>query len=196
MINSASHVSQFSLDGKWLWTGSEWIPAPQRNALLCNPHSQPFKGSPSQPAYLLGPSNRWLNILTSIKTWIPGTEFSCCCIPIRSTSHVQATAGPKKEGQKALVALVAIMLIATTSFWLFSPQSSPFDSIRDSDGDGHPDDRDALSTTPENGRTAMTMALGTTPTSSPTMLPKVRTRTRTVLGTTETIAQTRQVRPM
>ena len=50
----------------------------------------------------------------------------------------------KRRAKESLVALVAIMLIATTSFWLFSPQSSPFDSIRDSDGDGHPDDRDAF----------------------------------------------------
>ena len=142
--------SQFSLDGKWLWTGSEWIPAPPTADASVVQSAQPtIQGvaeSTGVPFRALEQMAQHFDINQDKNLDLRELNLAAAAYQNPPpTSHVQATAGPKRGGpKKALVALVAIMLIATTSFWLFSPQSSPFDSIRDSDGDGHPDDRDAF----------------------------------------------------
>ena len=142
--------SQFSPDGKWLWTGSEWIPAPPTADASVVQSAQPtIQGvaeSTGVPFGALEQVAQHFDINQDKNLDIRELNLAAAAYQNPPpTSHVQATTGPKRGGpKKAMVAVVAIMLIATTSFWLFSPQASPFDSIRDSDGDGHPDGRDAF----------------------------------------------------
>ena len=140
----------FSPDGKWLWTGAEWIPAPPTAdssvVQSAQPTIQRVAESTGVSAEDLEQMAQHFDINRDQN--LDDHELNLAAAAYQNpppASHVQATTGAKRGGpKKALVAVVAIMLIATTSFWLFSPQASPFDSIRDSDGDGYPDGRDVF----------------------------------------------------
>lgn len=72
-----------------------------------------------------------------------------------STTQPEAIHPPSEKRRLLLVILVTAMLVASTVFLLLDPRTSPFDSIRDSDGDGIPDRDDPYPEDPFNASPPM-----------------------------------------
>ena len=140
----------FSPDGKWMWNGAEWIPAPPvaEPATVQSAQSiiQQVAQSTDVPVEILTEMapNFDINNDKSLDRYELELAASAYQNP-PSSPYVPLIKPTEKSGsKKIMVSMVVIMLVATTSFWLLSPDYSPVASIHDTDGDGYPDSDDAF----------------------------------------------------
>ena len=138
-----------SPDGKWLWNGTEWIPAPPTAAPAVVSQAQPIiqqiaqtQGIPVQELTQAA-QNFDLNHDQSLSQY----EIELAASAIRSPPlSPYSPAGNKLQtnNRNKIIGAVSMSLILLFSitFWLLSPNLSPLDSIHDEDGDGIPDGDD------------------------------------------------------
>ena len=164
--------STLSPDGKWLWNGTEWIPAP--------PQSEPqvveqAKETITQVAEQHGlnsedlyreSSNFDMNqdetldeyeVLLAANAMAnpavqPAPQHPAVFSPNEQTFVDNNTYSHKvsKPDRMKLYSIigVTILLLSSTMFWLLSPSISPLSSIHDTDGDGFADDDDQFLNNP------------------------------------------------
>ncbi|HIF90793.1 MAG TPA: hypothetical protein EYQ58_04565 [Candidatus Poseidoniales archaeon] len=164
--------STLSPDGKWLWNGTEWIPAP--------PQSEPqvveqAKETITQVAEQHGlnsdnlyreSSNFDINqdgtldeyeVLLAANAMAnppvqPAPQQPAVFSPNEQTFVDNNTYSHKvsKPDRMKLYSIigVTILLLSSTMFWLLSPSISPLSSIHDTDGDGFADDDDQFLNNP------------------------------------------------
>jgi hypothetical protein len=161
-----------SPDGKWLWNGTEWVPAP--------PQSEPqvveqAKETITQVAEQHGldsddlyreSSNFDMNqdgtldeseVLLAANAMAnpavqPAPQHPAVFSPNEQTFVDNNTYSHKvsKPDRMKLYSIigVTILLLSSTMFWLLSPSISPLSSIHDTDGDGFADDDDQFLNNP------------------------------------------------
>jgi hypothetical protein len=164
--------STLSPDGKWLWNGTEWVPAP--------PQSEPqiveqAKETITQVAEQHGlnsedlyreSSNFDMNqdetldeyeVLLAANAMAnpavqPAPQHPAVFSPNEQTFVDNNTYSHKvsKPDRMKLYSIigVTILLLSSTMFWLLSPSISPLSSIHDTDGDGFADDDDQFLNNP------------------------------------------------
>ena len=138
-----------SLDGKWLWNGTEWIPAPPTAAPAVVSEAQPIIQQVAQNQEISvqeltqAAQNYDLNHDQSLSQY----EIELAASAIKSPPlSPYSPAGNKLQTNNrnkiiGAVSMTSILLFSIT-FWLLSPNLSPLDSIHDEDGDGIPDGDD------------------------------------------------------
>ncbi len=138
-----------SPDGKWLWNGTEWIPAPPTAAPAVVSQAQPIIQQVAQtqeiPVQELtqAAQNFDLDQNQSLSQY----EIELAARAIKSVPHnpfVPAYSKHQTNNRNKIigaVSMASILLLAVT-FWLLSPNLSPLDSVHDEDGDGIPDGDD------------------------------------------------------
>ena len=138
-----------SPDGKWLWNGTEWIPAPPTAAPAVVSEAQPIIQQVAQtqeiPVQELtqAAQNYDLNHDQSLSQY----EIELAASAIKSpplSPYSPADNKLQTNNRKKIIGAVSMSLILLFSitFWLLSPNLSPLDSIHDEDGDGIPDGDD------------------------------------------------------
>jgi transglutaminase-like putative cysteine protease len=140
----------FSPDGKWMWNGTEWIPSPP----VAEPTVvQSAQSTIQQVAHATGVPVETLtqmapNFDINNDKSLDQSEMELAASAYRnppSSPYIPIIKSTEKRGSKKIVAsIVVIMLVATTSFWMLSPDFSPISSIHDTDGDGFTDSDDAF----------------------------------------------------
>lgn len=151
-----------SPDGKWLWTGEEWIPAPPTSPPN---ESQGTRNQPSEFYENAQTNNSQPDFLTTfnqqIHTQNPTQDqqqlaalphYAAVNTPLHQTPNLiqkKDIRSQRSGGRKLLFAsfVIVIMIVAGTSIWLTSPADSPIQIIKDSDGDGF---RDSVDLFPQN----------------------------------------------
>ena len=164
--------STLSPDGKWLWNGTEWIPAP--------PQSEPqvveqAKETITQVAEQHGlnsdnlyreSSNFDINqdgtldeyeVLLAANAMAnppvqPAPQHPAVFSPNEQTfvdinTYSHKVSKPDRMKLYSIIG-VTILLLSSTMFWLLSPSISPLSSIHDTDGDGFADDDDQFLNNP------------------------------------------------
>ena len=164
--------STLSPDGKWLWNGTEWVPAP--------PQSEPqvveqAKETITQVAEQHGlnsddlyreSSNFDVNQDGALNEYEVQLAANAMVNPSLQPAPQQPTViSPNQEkfvdndayshkvtapNRMKLYSIigVTILLLSSTMFWLLSPSISPLSSIHDTDGDGFADDDDQFLNNP------------------------------------------------
>ena len=138
-----------SPDGKWLWNGTEWIPAPPTATPAVVSEAQPIIQQVAEtqeiPVQELtqAAQNYDLNHDQSLSQY----EIELAASAIKSPPlSPYSPAGNKLQtnNRNKIIGAVSMSLILLFSitFWLLSPNLSPLDSIHDEDGDGIPDGDD------------------------------------------------------
>lgn len=140
----------FSPDGKWMWNGAEWIPAPPvadptvvQSAQSTIQQVAQSTDVPVETLTEMAP-NFDINNDKSLDRYELELAASAYQNPPLSPYVPLIKSTEKRGSKKIMVSMVVIMLVATTSFWLLSPDYSPVSSIHDTDGDGFPDSDDAF----------------------------------------------------
>jgi len=140
----------FSPDGKWMWNGTEWIPSPPvaeptvvQSAQSTIQQVAQSTGVPVETLTQMAP-NFDINNDKSLDQYEMELAASAYRNPPSNPYAPLMKPTEKGRSKKIMVSAVVIMLVATTSFWLLSPDISPISSIHDTDGDGFPDSDDAF----------------------------------------------------
>ena len=164
--------STLSPDGKWLWNGTEWVPAP--------PQSEPqvveqAKETITQVAEQHGlnsddlyreSSNFDVNqdgVLNEYEVQLAANAMANPSLqpaprqPIvispnqenfaDNDAYSHKVTAPNRMKLYSIIG-VTILLLSSTMFWLLSPSISPLSSIHDTDGDGFADDDDQFLNNP------------------------------------------------
>ena len=164
--------STLSPDGKWLWNGTEWVPAPPQS----EPHVvEQAKEIITQVAEQHGlnsdelyreSSNFDVNQDGALNEYEVQLAANAMANPSLQPAPQQPTViSPNQENfvdndayshkvtapnRMKLYSIigVTILLLSSTMFWLLSPSISPLSSIHDTDGDGFADDDDQFLNNP------------------------------------------------
>ena len=148
-----------SPDGKWLWNGTEWIPAP--------PVTSPEVVQTAIPIIEKTAQQYNLNV-EELKTNTASFDLnedqylSPHEVELSAQSLVNSPQGHPPQGyppklstnqnngsmNKIIAISMAMIILGSVSFWLLSPSISPISSIHDNDGDGYADLDDKFNNNP------------------------------------------------
>lgn len=142
-----------SPDGKWLWNGTEWIPAPPtsdphvvENAVETIRDVAKESGIPIQA--ITGVAQNYdLNNDLKLDRFEVEMAANALQNPPLTPYSPSFTKHQKPKNRKAAIGIVAMILLSSI-FWLMSPDYSPISSIHDSDGDGYADSEDVFKNDP------------------------------------------------
>ena len=141
--------STLSPDGKWLWNGTEWIPAPPTATPAVVSEAQPIIQQVAQtqeiPVQELAQAaqNYDLNHDQSLSQYEIELAASAIKSPPLSPYLPAGNKLQTNNRNKILGAVsMSLILLFSITFWVLSPNLSPLDSIHDEDGDGIPDGDD------------------------------------------------------
>ena len=144
-----------SPDGKWLWNGSEWIPAPpptteevlQQSAPVIDATAQQYNLDPQQLS--ANTQNFDLNQDNTISEYEAQLSAQSMLTPPQVAYPKPMLNQPSQSNNKKFLAIgITVLLIGAIAFWLLSPSISPISSIHDNDGDGYADSDDKFDDNP------------------------------------------------
>ena len=132
-----------SPDGKWLWNGTEWIPAPPTAAPAAVESAQAtieqVAQSTNTPVQELTQIAHHydLNQDNSLSEYELQLAASAYHTPPTNFSFEKGPVASNGNRNKILASIaVAIVLLLSTTAWILSPEYSPLSSVHDEDGDG------------------------------------------------------------
>ena len=151
-----------SPDGKWLWNGSEWIPAPPKTEPQAVSEAAPIIEAVSQeysvPKQELQQTSAHFDLnqdgqlsyeevqqaAQSISN--PAPQFTTLSNSKSSNKNIMTSSvgDTSKKIIISSIAVVILLILGSTGFLFLSPVYSPLDSIRDTDLDGWADADDAF----------------------------------------------------
>ena len=144
-----------SPDGKWLWNGSEWIPAPpptteevlQQSSSVIEATAQQYNLDPQQLS--ANTQNFDLNQDNTISEYEAQLSAQSMLTPSQVAYPKPMLHQPPQSNKKKFLAIgITVLLIGSIVFWLLSPSISPISSIHDNDGDGYADSDDKFDDNP------------------------------------------------
>jgi hypothetical protein len=144
-----------SPDGKWLWDGKEWIPAPPTATPQVVESAQStieqVAKSTNTPVQELSQMAQHYDInqdntLSEYEVQLAASAYHSS----PSNLYYSKTSSPSNSNRNKIIASisVAVLLIVSTSVWMLSPEYSPLSSVHDEDGDGYPDSDDDFKLNP------------------------------------------------
>ena len=148
-----------SPDGKWLWDGKEWIPAPPTATPEVVESAQStieqVAQSTNTPVQELSQMAQHYDI--NQDNTLSEYEVQLAASAYHSTPsdlYYSKTSSPSNSNRNKIIASisVALLLIVSTSVWMLSPEYSPLSSVHDEDGDGIPDADDAFKFNPTQSK--------------------------------------------
>ena len=139
-----------STDGKWLWNGTEWIPTPPQADSGAVSQAAPIIESVSQeyslPQQELQQTSAHFDLNQDGQLSYDEVQQAAQSIS-NPVPQFEPPSGSKSSNKTILIssiAVVILLILGTTGFFLLSPDYSPFGSIRDTDSDGVVDSDDAF----------------------------------------------------
>ena len=148
-----------SPDGKWLWNGTEWIPAPPVTSPEVVQTAIPIIENTAQQYNL---NVEELKTNTASFDLNQDQYLSPHEVELSAQSLVNSPQGHPPQGyppklstnqnngsmNKIIAISIAMIILGSVSFWLLSPSISPISSIHDNDGDGYADLDDKFNNNP------------------------------------------------
>ncbi len=148
-----------SPDGKWLWDGKEWIPAP--------PTAKPevvesAQSTIKQVAQITNTPVQELSQMAQHYDINEDNTLSEYEVQLAASAYHSTPSDPynpknslsSNSNRNKIIASIsiALLLIVSTSVWMLSPDYSPLSSVHDEDGDGIPDADDAFKFNPTQSK--------------------------------------------
>lgn len=150
-----------SPDGKWLWNGTEWIPAPPTATPAAVESAQAtieqVAQSTNTPVQELTQIAHHydLNQDNSLSEYELQLAASAYHTPPTNFSFEKGPVTSNGNRNKILASIaVAIVLLLSTTAWILSPEYSPLSSVHDEDGDGVADADDKFKFNPTQSKDA------------------------------------------